>query len=92
MIKDNDNSFLQEAILSQQEKEAEETIRADQLKNIFKLLEDNDKSFVECQENQENSFMEDEEEYRFRILEEDGTYSQMSLDNVFKNQIRLYGL
>ncbi len=82
----------EDQLLSKSEKETEAELRQEQLKNIFKLLEENDEAFVKSQSGPMLPVYEDEEEYRFRVLEEDGSYSQMSLDNVFKTQIKLYGL
>ena len=70
-------------------------MRQEQLAKIFALLEANDDSFVKSESiggSGMRPLSEDEQEFRFRVLEEDGTYGEMSLDNVFKTQVKLYGL
>jgi len=92
LLKKSKSLTDEDQLLSESDKEKEAELKQEQLKNIFRLLEENDESFVKSQSGPMAPIYEDEEQYRFRVLEEDGSYSQMSLDNVFKNQIRLYGL
>ena len=58
---------------------------------MYKLLEEQEKAKCHKEETEQPAIDEFEEEFRFRKLEEDGTYSEMDLEHVFKNQMKLYG-
>ena len=59
---------------------------------MYKLLEEQEKAKCHNKEETEQLAIDEfEEEFRFRKLEEDGTYSEMDLELVFKNQMKLYG-